>query len=87
MDKQKELEVLDKKMQNDGWNFIGPILHYEKAWKNQAAIYEKKGKYIVTGFDSTGKTELHESISKNEAEKRTKESLEEIRKHMFAAIQ
>ena len=87
MDKQKELELLDKKMRNDGWNFIGPILHYEKAWKNQAAIYEKKGEYIVTGFDSTGKTKLQEKISKDEAEKRTKKSLEEIKKHMFSSIQ
>ena len=86
MDRQKDIELLDKKMQEKGWKFFGPILHYKKAWKNQAAIYEKEGKYIVTGVDFTGKTELHEPISKNEAEKRTKEGLEEIKKHMFSAI-
>jgi hypothetical protein len=87
MDKQKQLEKLDKKMQGKGWKFFSPILHYETAWKNQAAIYEKEGKYVVSGIGSTGKSELHEPISQKEAEKRSKESLEEIKKHMFSAIE
>ena len=86
MDKQKNIELLDKKMQKKGWRFIGPILHYSKAWKNQAAIYEKDGKYVVSGIDSTGKTELYEPITKKEAETRIKESFKEIRKHLFAAM-
>ena len=85
-DRQTDIELLDKKLQEKGWKFFGPILHYKKAWKNQAAIYEKEGKYIVSGIDSAGKAEMHEPISKEEAEKRTKESLEEIKKHMFSAI-
>ena len=84
--RQTNMELLDKKFQEKGWKFFGPILHYKKAWKNQAAIYEKEGKYIVSGIDSAGKAEIHEPISKEEAEKRTKESLEEIKKHMFSAI-
>ena len=87
MDKQKEIEDLDKKMQEKGWKFYSPILHYDKAWKNQAVIYGKDGKYIVSGFDKSGEKEIFEPISKKEAEKRSKESLEEIKKHMFSAIQ
>jgi hypothetical protein len=86
MSKQINIELLDKKMQKEGWMFIGPILHCDKAWKNQAAVYEKDGKYVVSGIDSTGETELNEPISKKEAETRIKESFKEIRKHMFAAI-
>jgi len=85
-DIQKNIKLLDKKLQDKGWEFFGPILHYKKAWKNQAAIYEKKGKYMVSGIDSAGKTEIHEPISKEEAEKRTKESLEEIKKYLFSTI-
>jgi hypothetical protein len=70
-------------MQEDGWKFLGPILHYEKALKNQAMIYEKNDKYIVFGIDQTGKNILNEPISKKEAEKRIKESLIEISKHML----
>ena len=86
MNKIYDIELLDKKMQEKGWKFFSPILHYEKAWKNQAAIYEKDAKYIVSGIDTTGKAEFHEPISKREAEKRSKESLIEIKKHMFSAI-
>ena len=86
MVKKYDIELLDKKMQEKGWNFFSPILHYKKAWRNQAAIYEKDGKYIVSGIDTTGKAELHEPISKKEAEKRSKESLIEIKKHMFYEI-
>ena len=85
-DIQINIEVMDKKLQGKGWKFFGPILHYKEAWKNQAAIYEKEGKYIVSGIDSAGKAEIHAPISKEEAEKRTKEGLEEIKKHMFSAI-
>lgn len=70
-------------MQKQGWKFLGAILHYEKAWKNQASIYEKENKYVVSGLDSSGKAELNEPISKEEAEKRIQESLKEIRKFIF----
>jgi len=85
-DIQRNIKLLDKKLQERGWEFFGPILHYKKAWKNQAAIYEKEGKYIVSGINSAGKTEIHEPVSKEEAEKRTKESLEEIKKYMFSTL-
>jgi len=77
------IEELDKKLQRDGWTFLGPILHYENAWKNQASIYEKNGKYILSGIDSTGEKELNEPISKIEAEKRLNDSIKEIRKYML----
>ena len=77
------MEKLDKKMQKEGWKFLGPILHYEKALKSQAVIYEKNGKCIVVGIDQTGENILNESISKKDAEKRIKESLIEISKHML----
>ena len=86
MDKQKEIELIDKKMQDDGWIFFGPLLHYKKAWKEQAAIYVKNGKYIVSGIESKGEFELNESITEVEAIKRKKESLEEIKKHIFSSI-
>ena len=70
-------------MQKDGWKFLGPILHYEKALKNQAMIYEKNDKCTVFGIDQTGENILNEPISKKEAEKRIKESLIEISKHML----
>lgn len=83
MSNKIKIEELDKKLQRDGWRFLGPILHYEKAWKKQASIYEKNGKYIVSGIDLTGKSELNEPISKIEAEKRLDESIKEIRKFML----
>ena len=78
-----DIEKLDKKMQDDGWTFLGAILHYKKAWKEQASIYKKNGKYVVSGIDSYGKNELFEPISKKEAEKRINESIKEIRRFMF----
>ena len=45
MNKQIDIEQLDKKMQSKGWKFIGPILHYKNAWKDQACVYEKDKKY------------------------------------------
>ena len=83
MNSKIDVEELDKKMRENGWKFLGAILHYEKAWKNQASIYEKDGKYVVSGVDSSGETELHESISKKEAEKRLDDSFKEIKKYMF----
>ena len=83
METKIDVEELDEKMQKNGWKFLGAILHYEKAWKNQASIYEKDGEYVVSGIDSSGKAELHEPISKKEAEKRLDESIKEIRRLMF----
>jgi hypothetical protein len=83
MNSKIDVEELDKKMRENGWKFLGAILHYEKAWKNQASIYEKDGKYVVSGVDSSGETELHEFISKKEAEKRLDDSFKEIKKYMF----
>ncbi|RLI64238.1 MAG: hypothetical protein DRO67_04390 [Candidatus Asgardarchaeum californiense] len=82
-DKREVIENIDKKMQENGWKFLGAILHYEGAWKDQASVYEKNGKYIASGLDSTGENELNESISKKEAEERLDESIKEIRKFMF----
>ena len=52
MDNKVDVETIDKKMQERGWKFLGAILHYEKAWKNQAAIYEKEGKLWLWGLVS-----------------------------------
>jgi len=87
MARKIDVEVLDQKMQKNGWNFKGAILNYKNAFKKQASIYEKDGKYMVSGIDSSGKNELFETISKNEAEKRIMESIKEISKHMFRQIE
>lgn len=83
MNNKIDLEKLDKQMQKKGWRFLGPILHYEKAWKGQASVYEKNGKYIVIGIDKTGENMLNSPISKSDAEKRLKKSLIEISKYML----
>ena len=83
MSKKINVEDLDEKMRKGGWTFLGAILHYGNAYKKQASIYVKNGKYVVSGIKSNGETELFEPISKKEAEKRIKESIEEIRKFMF----
>jgi hypothetical protein len=83
MTKKINVEELDEKMRKDGWTFLGAILHYEKAYKKQASVYEKNGKYVISGIKSNGLNELFESISKKEAEERLKESIDEIRKFMF----
>ena len=85
MSTEIDVDEIDKKMQDQGWKFLGPILHYEKAWKNQASIYEKDDKYVVSGIDSDGIAELREPIPKDEAKKRLKESMDEIRKFMLGA--
>ena len=82
-----DINKLDEKMQKNGWKFIGPILNYQKAWKNQASIYKKNEKYVVSGIDKTGKKELFEPISKKDAEKRTKESIKEISKFMLMNLE
>lgn len=83
MNSKIDVEELNEKMQKNGWEFLGAILHYKKAWKNQASVYEKDGKYVVLGIDSSGEAELHEPISKKEAEKRLEASIKEIRRFMF----
>ncbi len=83
MDKRAQVEKIDKKMQEQGWKFFGPILHYEKAWKDHAAIYERDGKYVVAGLDASGDNELLESIEKKEAIKRKEEGFDEIKKFVF----
>lgn len=78
-----DINDIDKKLQKNGWTFIGPILGYEKAFKKQASVYEKNEKYIVAGIDKTGEKEFQESISKEDAQKRTKESIIKISKFML----
>jgi len=85
MDRRAHIEKIDQKMQTLGWSFYAPILHYKKAWKNQAAIYEKNGEYVVSGLDFTGENELFEPIEKNEAKRRGEESLEEIKNCIFGS--
>ncbi len=86
MNEKINVDKIDEKLQKNGWKFKGAILHCKKAWKSQASIYEKDGKYIISGIDQTGKAELNLSISKKEAEKRLEESLKEIQKFMFKKI-
>ncbi len=83
MDKRTHVERIDKKMQDQGWKFFGPILHYKKAWKDHAAIYERNGKYAVSGLDVSGENELHELIEEKEAIKRKEEGFNEIKKFVF----
>ena len=83
MDTREMIESIDKRLQEQGWNFKGAILHYKNAWMEQATIYEKNGKYVVSGIDSFGEKELNEPISKEDAEERIEEGIKEIRKFMF----
>jgi len=83
MDKRTQVERIDKKMQEQGWKFFCPILHYKKAWKDHAAIYERDGEYVVSGLDESGENELHESIEEKEAIKRKEEGFNEIKKFVF----
>jgi hypothetical protein len=83
MDKRTHIEKIAQKMEDQGWVFFGPILHYPKAWKNQAAVYERNGSFIVSGLDTSGIKELYEPIEKKEAIQRIEKSLEEIKKCIF----
>ena len=74
MNNKIDLEKLDKQMQKKGWKFLGPILYNKKAWKGQASVYEKNGKYIVYGIYRTGEKILNNPISKSDAEKRLKKA-------------
>ena len=84
MNTRELIEQIDEKLIQQGWIFIGPILHYEQAWKQQAGIYERNGHYIVSGIDSSGEKELHQPIEKAEALQRVEQSLEEIREQLFS---
>ena len=83
MDKRTHVEKIGKRIQEQGWIFFGPILHYKNAWKDHGAVYERDGKYIVSGLDFTGEKELLEPIEKKEAIRRVGESLEEIKKYIL----
>ncbi len=87
MESEIDVDALDQKMQKDGWKFRGAILNYKNAFKKQASIYEKDGKYVISGIDSSGKKELFVYISKKEAEKKINESIKEISKYMFRQIE
>ena len=80
---ETDINKIDEQMQKDGWIFLGPILHYEKASKDQALVYKKSDEYIVLGIDKTGVNTFKDHIEKNTAEKRVKESMIEISKHML----
>jgi len=80
---ETDINKIDEQMQKDGWIFLGPILHYEKALKDQALVYKKSDEYIVLGIDKTGANTFKDHIEKNTAEKRVKESMIEISKHML----
>jgi hypothetical protein len=86
MDKKNEIDKIDEKLRSKGWTFLGPILHYKKAFKNQACVYKKNNEFIVAGIDSSGENDFYEPISKDDAKRRVEESLNEIRKHMFKSI-
>ena len=83
MDKRAHIEEIGKRMEEQGWTFFGPILHYKKAWKDHAAIYKRDGKYVVSGLDFSGEKELQEPIEEKEAVRRSEESYEEIKKYIL----
>ncbi len=83
MENKIDVDKIDERLRKEGWRFFGPILHYQNALKDQASIYEKDGKFIVSGIDKSGEKELNEPITKEEAEKRVEESLEEIKNYVF----
>lgn len=86
MDIKNEMNKIDEKLRGEGWVFLGPILHYKKAFKNQACVYKKNNEFLVTGIDISGEKKFYDQISKLDAEKRVEESLSEIKKHMFKNI-
>lgn len=83
MNEETDINKIDEQMQKDGWTFLGPILHYEKALKDQGLVYKKNDEYIVLGIDKTGANTFKDKIEKNTAEKRVEESMIEISKHML----
>jgi len=83
MSDETDINKIDEEMQKQGWTFLGPILHYEKALKDQALVYKKENEYIVLGIDKTENKTFKDKIEKNIAEKRVKESMIEISKHML----
>ena len=78
-----DINKIDEQMQKNGWVFLGPILNYKKALKDQALVYKKNDEYIVLGIDKTGTNTFKDKIEKNAAEKRVKESMTEISKYML----
>ena len=85
MTNETDINKIDEEMQKEGWVFLGPILHYEKAIKDQALVYKKENEYIVLGVGKAGNEIFRDKIEKNVAEKRVKESMIEISKHMLGA--
>ncbi len=83
MTNETDINKIDEEIQKKGWIFLGPILHYEKAVKDQALVYKKENEYIVLGIDKTKNEIFKDKIEKNVAEKRVKESMTEISKHML----
>lgn len=83
MTDETDINRIDEEMQKQGWIFLGPILHYEKALKDQALVYKKENEYIVLGIDKTENKTFKDKIEKNIAEKRVQESMIEISKHML----
>lgn len=83
MSDETDINKIDEEMQKDGWIFLGPILHYEKASKDQGLVYKKNDQYIVLGIDKKEEKVFKDKIEKNVAEKRVKESMIEISKHML----
>ena len=85
MSEEIDINKLDLKMQKKGWIFLGPILHYKKALKDQALVYKKNNEYIVFGIEKGENKTFKDKIEKNIAEKRVKESMIEISKHMLGS--
>jgi len=83
MTNETDINKIDEEMQKKGWIFLGPILHYEKAVKDQALVYKKENEYIVLGINKNENEVFKDKIQKNIAEKRVKESMIEISKHML----
>ena len=85
MTDETDINKIDEQMQKEGWIFLGPILHYEKAVKDQALVYKKEDAYIVLGINKTENEIFKDKIEKDVAEKRVNESMIEISKHMLGA--
>ncbi len=85
MTEETNINKLDEQLQKQGWIFLGPILNYEKASKNQALVYKKNEEYIVLGIDKNQGNIFKDKIEKDIAEKRVKESMIQISKHMLGS--